>query len=529
MLLKGNNVISDVDRDNIRAFKFKMFGNVTRRTFNQMRHAFGHKLDIDSEWMICRRIGLLSDIEPLKIDCCINFCIAYTGKYELLEKCPFCSNLRYTHDRRVRRTFKYIPLIPRIQAFFKNPSMIEKMRYRPRFRHDPDRIRDVFDSAHYQALLNRNVIVDNVEQPYTFFSDARDIAFGLSSDGYLLFKRRRNGPKAIPIILQNYNLPPQIRTHIENIICLGLIHKPKDMGSFLVPLDAELARLALGIPTFDASTEELFDSRAYVILEHADIVAAEEMLGIKGHNAYCPCRSCTIKGVRMISQRGTIYYVPLTTPDVEHQTRPSVNPRALLLRTHQHFLRAHETIDSATSKKERERLAKYYGIRHFPLLNRVSSIDFAVSFPWEWLHIFCENVIPNLVSLWSGTFKALDVGDEDYEIPNHIWEQIGVETEKAVKEIPSSYVRVLPNIHKDRSYYTAETWAFWFMYIAPIVLKGRLDAKYYEHMFLLVKIMKTTLKFELTLQEIDNLEDQIIRWVELYEECGTCYYIFWLY
>jgi len=28
------------------------------------------------------------------------------------------------------------------------------------------------------------------------------------------------------------------------------------------------------------------------------------------------------------------------------------------------------------------------------------------------------------------------------------------------------------------------------------------------------------------LQEIDNLEDQIIRWVELYEECGTCYYIF---
>ena len=30
--------------------------------------------------------------------------------------------------------------------------------------------------------------------------------------------------------------------------------------------------------------------------------------------------------------------------------------------------------------------------------------------------------------------------------------------------------------------------------------------------------MKTTLKFELTMQDIDELEEEIIQWVERYEE-----------
>ena len=219
-------------------------------------------------------------------------------------------------------------------------------------------------------------------------------------------------------------------------------------------------------------------------------------------------------------ENSTIYYIPLTTPtDIEHDARPSYDPHALPLWTHQQFLRVHERINSAPSAKKREELGKYYGIRHFPLVNRVSSINYAVSFPWEWLHLFCENVIPNLVRLWSGTFKGIGPGEEDYEIPKRIWDQIGDETERAVKDIPASYTRVLHNVVKDHSYYTAKAWAFWFMYVAPIVLKNRLDDKYYKHMFLLVKIMKTTLKFELSLQEIDELEEQVIQWVELYEEC----------
>jgi hypothetical protein len=516
--LTGNNIISDGDRDNIRAFKLKMYGNLTRRSMNQVRHTFRHKLDIDSEWVMLRRMGLLAGVQPKKIDCCFKSCIAYTGKYELLEECPFCHQPRFTRDRRVRRSFQYLPLIPQIQSFFQNRAMIEKMTYRDRFEHDPGCVRDVFDSTHYRNLLHRKVKVDGVDRPYNYFSDSRDIAFGLSVDGYLLFKRRRRGPKAVPIILQNYNLSPRIRTHLENIICLGVVHNPKDLGSFLEPFDNELAQLALGVTTFDASRKEMFDSHAYVILEHGDIIATEEMLGIRGHNGFRPCRSCKIKGVRMITQGRTIYYIPLTTPDVDHQTRPSFDPRQLPLRTHEHFLRVHSRINAATTNAQRKKLGFQYGIRHFPLISRVSSIDFAISFPWEWLHIFSENVVQHIVNLTSGRFKGLDTGDEDYELSRAVWEEIGEETARASQDIPASYIRILGNIVEDRSHYTAESWAFWIMYVAPIVFKGRFpDDKYYEHICSLGKIMKTTLKFELTTQDIDELEEEMNKWVELYE------------
>ena len=515
----GNDIISESDRDNIRAFKLKMFSNMPRRTFNQVRHTFRHKCDIDSEWVMTRRIAILSGIEPIKIDCCIKFCIAYTGKYERLEECPYCHENRYTHTRKPRRIFSYIPLIPRLQSFYQSKSMAQKLSYRHDYQHDPNRIRDVFDSNHYRNLLARKVKIDGVQRPYNFFSDKRDIALALSVDGYLIFKRRRSGPSSMPILLINYNLPPEIRNHYHNLLCLGIIHKPKDLASYLAPFEDECAELAMGIRTFDATTREIFLMHAYTILAHGDIIAIERLLGFRGHNAYCPCRSCTIKGVRDISSGGTTYYVPLITPDLDHQPRPSMDPRALPLRTHAQHVAVLEKWESAPTKTRRKVIGDRYGIRHQPALRRVSSIDHAVSFPWEWMHLFSENQIPNLIKIWSGKFKGLDVGTGSYLIGEKDWEQIGLETAGCVGELPSSYVRVLGNIHTDSGHYNAEAWAFWLMYIAPIVLKDRFDDdKYYDHAVLLVKIMKKTLRFELTLEEIDDLENEIIHWVELYEE-----------
>ena len=118
----------------------------------------------------------------------------------------------------------------------------------------------------------------------------------------------------------------------------------------------------------------------------------------------------------MITQGGSIYYVPLTTPHVDHQERPSADPRQLPLRTHGHFLRTHDKINAATTSRQREAIGFQYGIRHFPLISRVSSIDFAVSFPWEWMHLFSENVVQHIVSLTSGRFKGMNTGNGNYEL-----------------------------------------------------------------------------------------------------------------
>jgi hypothetical protein len=124
-----------------------------------------------------------------------------------------------------------------------------------------------------------------------------------------------------------------------------------------------------------------------------------------------------------------------------------------------------------------------------------------------------------MVDHWMGKFKKLDVGSGNYVIPPLIWEEIGIETAAAVPSIPAPFVRVLVDIARERSFFTAESWSFWFIYLAPALLKGRFqDGKYYQHLCQLVEIMKISLQFSITYDEIDDLEAKIINWVQDYEK-----------
>ncbi|KAJ7443299.1 hypothetical protein FB451DRAFT_1057037 [Mycena latifolia] len=121
-----------------------------------------------------------------------------------------------------------------------------------------------------------------------------------------------------------------------------------------------------------------------------------------------------------------------------------------------------------------------------------------------------------MVKHWSGQFKNLDSGAEDYEIPAKVWDVIWQETADAVRHIPAAFVRVLGS---NPSYYTAEAWCFWIVYLAPALLKGRFrHEKYYTHACQFSKIIKHCIGFEITYDQIDRLEDDIIDWVQKYEE-----------
>ena len=211
-----------------------------------MRFAFQHKLNISLYWVILHCLAILSEIEPVWYDCCVNSCLAYTGEYEALDCCPDCNATRFNDNGKPRRKFCYLPLIPRLQGYFQNPRMVERHSYRHSYQYDPDNISDIFDSLHYQTLLKETVFMDGKLLDHSFFSDQHDIIVSVCFDGYLLYNRRCSGPSATPILLQNYNLHPSIQTHMSMLICLGVIPGPKGphrLGSFLFPFDEECVRL----------------------------------------------------------------------------------------------------------------------------------------------------------------------------------------------------------------------------------------------------------------------------------------------
>ncbi|KAF8833389.1 hypothetical protein BDN67DRAFT_861141, partial [Paxillus ammoniavirescens] len=182
--------LSDEDCDNIRAFNLIMTSGISRRSFDHMRYTFQNKISINSEYVIYRRMAILSGVKPVMYDCCPNSCIAYTAKYIHHQSCPFCEEARLNADGKPRRQFTYFPLIPRLQGYFQNQEMIKLMSYRAQYQQNPGEIADVFDGNHYQRLLRHRVVVDGEKLNHRYFSGSRNIALSLSTDSYLLYKRQ---------------------------------------------------------------------------------------------------------------------------------------------------------------------------------------------------------------------------------------------------------------------------------------------------------------------------------------------------
>ncbi|KAJ7642387.1 hypothetical protein DFH06DRAFT_1097627 [Mycena polygramma] len=254
---------------------------------------------------------------------------------------------------------------------------------------------------------------------------------------------------------------------------------------------------------------------AYTIIGMGDILAVEKLLNIKGHNGFCPCRSCKMKGARNVTGGEKIYYIPLAHPDVPGEPRRSWNPSNLPLRQHNYIIDIADRLEKLESAGAKANLAFDEGIKGLPALRRVGSLDFVRSFPWDIMHLFFENIVRILVNLWSGNFKGMDTGSENYEISPDVWEEIWRETAEAVKDIPADFVRSMAD---GPGKFTAESWCFWFIYMAPILLKGRFqDPKYHTHACDLVKIIKTCIAFTVTHTRISELRVEIITWLKTYE------------
>jgi hypothetical protein len=409
-------------------------------------------------------------------------------------------------------------------VFLANSRLAVQMQYRATgHEHEEGIIRDVFDCHCYRSLLPRRVEVNGKKCQHRFFSDGRDVALGFSTDGFAPFKKRKQ--TAWPLLIFNYNLPPEIRFHMENIICLGVVpgpRKPHDFDSFLWLLVEELLRLELGVAAHDGASDQAFALRAFLILVFGDIPAVSMVMSMKGHGAVSPCRMCKIKGVRVPDSRNTRYYVPLdrsTHPDVcdDPSQIPVYNPRSLPLRTHDEFLRQAQEVEASTPTQAK-RLATQYGIKGVPLLNHLSSLSFPTSFPYEFMHLIWENLIPNLLDLWTNDFKGLDAGREDYILSPSVWEAIGRASADCGSSIPAAMGPRPFNVAKDAGRWTADSRSFWALYLGPVLLERRFKKdKYYEHFIDLVQLLNVCLQFEYSASDIETIRTGFVKWVQEYE------------
>ena len=192
-ILLGRASLNAAELRDIRAFNYFMTQGTTREAYEALRSAFPELEDIHSIYLAQKTVAKLSGLSPKYVDCCINSCCCYTGKYKTLDRCPFtdCNEPRHDESGRPRKMFQYLPIIPRLIALFRDKATAEKMGYRHTYceKRDSEKVTDVFNGAMYHDLCEQEVTVNGKTLPHQYFSDPRDIALGLSLDGFAPFKR----------------------------------------------------------------------------------------------------------------------------------------------------------------------------------------------------------------------------------------------------------------------------------------------------------------------------------------------------
>ncbi|KAF7361101.1 hypothetical protein MSAN_01141700 [Mycena sanguinolenta] len=490
--MRRHHRLSEKAMHAIRAHNFKVNVDLGSRAYAKMRRAFPQLFDLPSLSRLQSEISFISGLKAEQYDCCKNSCCCFVGVYTELDNCPYCEEPRRDSRGRPCATFSYLPLIPRLQALFADEWMCEELLYRARFGSKSGKISDIFDSLHYRRLRRRHVRVEEEILSHLFFDQDTDIAMGLSADG--------------------------LRFLLDHLICFGVIPgpcEPKDLDSFLIPLRNEFWRLARGVATYNALTDRTFLLRAFLIRVFGDMPAIAKLMRMKGANGLRPCRACKIHGIRDADGGNKTNYVPLHRPNGE-----SLDPFSLPLRTHDQFIDDAVAVEMAPSDAEAKRRSKATGINGLPILATLSSLSFPDSFGHDLMHLIPENIIKNLLTLWTGDFKGLDEGVGEYKLQPAVVAQIGDACVAAGDTTPAAFGARVPNLATQQHYFTAESYTLFTALLGPIVLRDRFaKPKYYKHFIELVSIFNDCLALTIDRDYVDNqLRKRIYKWVQDFEK-----------
>ncbi|KAG8764402.1 hypothetical protein FRC12_008110 [Ceratobasidium sp. 428] len=529
LLRTGDHKLPTHQRLFVQAFNLKVSTDISGISYSKLRRAFPDRLgDLPTEAKLRTRVGIISGLNGSPVDCCVNSCIAYTGPYKDEVICPYCPEPRYkTHPRSghrvARRQFQYIPIIPRLIAYYRNPTMARRMRYRSERPTAPDWLSDIFDGSFYRQLLNQRVTVGAKTYDHRYFSKATDVALGLSTDGFGPFKSRKQS--CWPLILFNYNLPPSIRTQLKYIMCVGVIpgpNTPKELSTYLEPLICELEDLARGIPAFDVIDGHTFALRAYLIAAFGDMPAMAKLMSMKGPNGKFPCRACKIEGVNPggSGRNKNTLYTPLSRPFVPRTSIRHYDPLNLPRRSHADHIQQALDVQGAINDTAEQTLSRDSGVNGLSPLTRLSSLEFPTSFPHDFMHLVFENILPTLIGLWTrrGRWKTFGSANEDYRLPDDVWTAVGAACAESGDTIPAGFGCRVPNLDKKPREVTSESMLLFATLLGPSLLYRRFTRpRYYYHFIRLVKIIKLCTGLELERADVAEIRRECAQWVKDYE------------
>ena len=150
-------------------------------------------------------------------------------------------------------------------------------------------------------------------------------------------------------------------------------------------------------------------------------------------------------------------------------------------------------------------------------LSYLSFLFFPYSFLYNFMHLIFENIMKNLILLWTGKFKGLNKGTGQYYLMPKVWEAAGTTTAASELTIPTAFSARPPNVCDNKMACTADTWSFWMLYPGLVLLLKQFQQwVYFDHE--LVKLIRICIQFKISTTEISTLREGFQNWVLKYEQ-----------
>ncbi|XP_048596310.1 uncharacterized protein LOC125578066 [Brassica napus] len=220
-----------------------------------------------------------------KIHACVNDCCLFRKRFKKLEKCPKCKASRWKTNMHTgekkkgvpQKVLRYFPIIPRLKRLFRSEEMAKNLRWHFSNKSSDGKLRHPVDSVTWDQM--------NAKYP-AFAAEERNLRLGLSTDGFNPFNMKNSMYSCWPVLVVNYNLPPDLYMKKENIMLSLLIPGPHQPGNsidvYLEPLIDDLNSLwNIGELTYDALTRSTFTLKAMLLWTISDFPAYRNLAGCK--------------------------------------------------------------------------------------------------------------------------------------------------------------------------------------------------------------------------------------------------------
>ena len=360
----------------------------------------------------------ITGILPLYFDMCINTCLAYTGTFSTLSECPFCGEPRYKErpdpdmDSKVpRRQFISLPIGPQLQALWRHPISVARLRDRLRRtkillaqRNTDIGVSDYDDiccGSEYLDLVESGQLSDN------------DMFLTISMDGAQLYRNKESDSWfGIAMLV---DLAPEIR-HAKNMVLpifvIGGPNAPKNYDSFLFPTFAHLSACQkLGVQIWDSLARVTFTSYPWFGFGTADTVGMAKLNGWVGHHGRNGCRIlCSMPGCHKHGA-GT-YYPAMLKPDGPDETlprgsrHPDININSIATPSVGNYTERLHHVLGSKSIHEYEQRRRETGVCKPSIVSALpKSVPVPKCFPADTMHLFGLNLSQLLVSLWRGSIE----------------------------------------------------------------------------------------------------------------------------